>query len=309
MDREDTVIQQLIQLGKMHDSVRAVILTSSRANPSAPRDVFSDYDVVLYTVDPAPLVAGREWFEALGPVLISIQPGFEESGHWVPTRLVLYENGTKIDFCIRHVDDLRRLADAGHPPDDHGFIVLLDKDGVAGSLGRPTHTEYLPAVPTEAEYAAVVEEFWWDSTYVSKHLWREDLMAVKLMLDHVLKQNQLRRVLEWSIEIDRGWAWKPGADGRGLTRALDPDTSRELVETYAGGDIEDLWDSLFRTAALFRKVAVSVGGRLGYSYLHGLDDRVTIYHETVRSLDRRVTSSEDLARLLRGAYSRHTGGT
>jgi len=129
MDREDTVIQQLIQLGKMHDSVRAVILTSSRANPSAPRDVFSDYDVVLYTVDPAPLVAGREWFEALGPVLISIQPGFEESGHWVPTRLVLYENGTKIDFCIRHVDDLRRLADAGHPPDDHGFIVLLDKDG------------------------------------------------------------------------------------------------------------------------------------------------------------------------------------
>jgi len=127
-------------------------------------------------------------------------------------------------------------------------------------------------------------------------------MAVKLMLDHHLKQSLLRPMLEWFIEADRDWEWKPGAYGRGLTGELDAETGRELAETYAGGDIGELWESLFRTTALFRKVAIRVAERLGYEYLYELDEKVTIYHRTVRSLDRQTASAGDLARLLRESY-------
>ena len=175
---------------------------------------------------------------------------------------------------------------------------------IAASLGTPTHKEYIPALPTASEYAESVNSFWWDSTYVAKYLWREDLMAVKLMLDHHLKQDYLRPMLEWLVESDRDWRWKPGAYGRGLTGELDADTGGELAETYAGGDIGELWASLSRTTGLFRKVAIKVAERLGYQYLYELDDKVTIYHRTVRSLDWQTASADDLAELLRESYSR-----
>jgi len=309
MSSEDAVVQQLVRLGESYDSVRAMVLTSSRADPDAPRDILSDYDVILYTVDLAPFLERDDWFESLGPVLVTIRPGFQEMGRWLATRLVLYEDGTKIDFGLRRMDDLQGLCSTGSPPDDHGYTVLLDKDGLTASLGRPTHKAYIPNVPMESEYASVVNDFWWDSTYVSRYLWREDLMAVKIMLDHVLKQDELRTMLEWSVEIERGWVWKPGAYGRGLTKVLDPDTSRELVATYVGGDTEELWESLFRTAALFRRVAIRVADSLGYGYPHGLDDRVMIYHRTLRTLDQRAAAEGDLARLLRDGYSEYRAGT
>ena len=292
MNDDDTVIQRLTRLGEERDSVRAMILTGSRANPNFPRDILSDYDVILYTLNVAPFVESEEWFRELGPVLVSIQPGFEEMGRWVCTRLVLYEDGTKIDFTVRSMDHLKMLCSTGASPDDHGYVVVLDKDGLTASLGTPTHKEYIPALPTASEYAESVNSFWWDSTYVAKYLWREDLMAVKLMLDHHLKQNYLRPMLEWLVESDRDWRWKPGAYGRGLTGELDADTGRELAE------------SLSRTTALFRKVAIKVAERLGYQYLYELDDKVTIYHRTVRSLDWQTASADDLAGLLRESYSR-----
>jgi len=306
MDPDDPVIRRLIGLGERYDQIRAVILTSGRANPSAPCDVFSDYDSELYVSDFAPFTESDEWFEALGPVLVVCRLESEEEGdHW-HTRLVLYEDGTKIDFQIGHLDTLKKICSMASLPDDYdiGYRVLLDKDGVTASLKSPTYKAYIPAVPTETEYASVVNGFWWNSTYVSKYLWRNDLMAVKFMLDHGLKQDELRRMLEWSIEIDRGWTWKPGHYGCGLPKALDPDIAKELVETYAGGDIEELWESLFRTTALFRKAAIRVAESLGYEYLHDLDKRVTIYHQTVRALDRQTTRREDLAKLLEEAYKR-----
>lgn len=299
---DDTVTRRLTRLAEECDLVRAMVLTGSRANPASPRDVLSDYDVILYTLDVAPFVESETWFRELGAVLVSIQPGFEELGRWVCTRLVLYEDGTKIDFTVRSMDDLRTLCSTGTPPDDHGYVVLLDKDGLTAALGAPTQREYVPAVPTASDYAELVNSFWWESTYVSKSLWRDDLMAAKLMLDHHLKQSLLRPMLEWSIEIDRGWQWKPGAYGRGLAGELDADTGRELAATYAGGDIGDLWESLFRTTALFRTVAIRVAERLGYGYLYELDRKVTIYHQAVRSLDRQTASAADLAGLLREGY-------
>lgn len=47
----DDVIRQLIHWAERQDSVRAMLLTSSRANPNALVDRFSDYDVVLAVQD------------------------------------------------------------------------------------------------------------------------------------------------------------------------------------------------------------------------------------------------------------------
>ncbi len=44
---EAAVLANLVSWAQGRDSVRAVILTSSRAIPEAPMDILSDYDVIL----------------------------------------------------------------------------------------------------------------------------------------------------------------------------------------------------------------------------------------------------------------------
>jgi len=313
-DHEDRVIQRLVRLGEQHDEIRAIILTSTRATPDAATDGFSDYDAVIYATDIAPFARSDAWFTAWGPVLVVLRRDW-----WMPdgqtadgnpetfTRLVLYEDGTKIDFGIAPVEALRKECRAAALSDglDVGYRVLVDKDGEAASLPPPTYRAHIPAKPTELHYTTLVNNFWWDSTYVAKHLWRDDLLPAACMIEE-LRQDPLLKMLEWWAEIGRDWNWRPGVLGKGLEKVIEPDTYADLAATYVGGGLREQWDALFRTTALFRKTALKVGEALGYAYLHDLDERVTAYLETVRRLDRAATR-EDLARLLNDRY-RALGG-
>ena len=55
-----------------------------------------------------------------------------------------------------------------------------------------------------------------------------------------------------------------------------------------GPDSEDNWAALFHLMALFRRVAMEVGGALGYAYPQPLDERVSVYLDAVRKLPRGV---------------------
>ena len=86
-------------------------------------------------------------------------------------------------------------------------------------------------------------------------------------------------------EIDHKWSWKPGAVGRGLKKHLDAETWNELASTYVGADIDENWDALFKTTALFRRIALEVGHALGYRYPSELDERMTSYLQSIRNLE------------------------
>lgn len=312
-DREDVVIRKLIRLGEQHDEIRAVILTSTRATPDAATDAFSDYDAVIYATDIAPFAGSDAWLTGFGAVLVALRRDW-----WMPdgrtwdgdpdsfTRLVMYEDGTKIDFQIRLVTALRKACQAAtlSAEFDVGYRVLVDKDGETASLARPTYQAHIPARPTDLHYTTFVNNFWWNSTYAAKHLWRDDLLTARWMLDGL--QQELLTMVEWWIEIGRDWRWRPGVLGKGLKKVLDPETYQELAATHGGGEVGDVWEALFRTAALFRKTAIRVGESLGYEYPNDLDRRVTVYLETVRQLDRTATR-EDLARLLKEGYQALAG--
>ena len=48
---QDQVIQRLVEWAGKQASIRAMLLTSTRTNPNAPMDIFSDYDVILVATD------------------------------------------------------------------------------------------------------------------------------------------------------------------------------------------------------------------------------------------------------------------
>jgi hypothetical protein len=45
-----------------------------------------------------------------------------------------------------------------------------------------------------------------------------------------MKYQLLRKLLEWRIEIDHNWSWKPGATGRGLKKHLPSETWEQEAE-------------------------------------------------------------------------------
>ena len=285
MISHENIIQRLVEWAENEPSVRAVVLTSSRAIPHAQIDAFSDYDVILALTDIQPFFENRNWLETFGPVLALYRdPLIPERGFQRSAFVTQYEDSLKIDFSLWPVGLLKQITSEPQLPRefDAGYRVLLDKDHLTDALQPPTYNSYIPTAPTEADYQALIESFFLDTGYVAKFLWRDDLVAAKYILDHSLKHQHLLIMLSWRIEIDHQWALKLGPYGRGLKRWLPPDLWAELEETFTGAHIDSNWTALFRSIDLMRRVAVEVGDHLGFRYPEELERRVVAYLRRVK---------------------------
>lgn len=287
---EDPVIERIIRWGSERSDVRATILTSSLCNPNAPVDRLSDYDVIFVVRDIHPYHFNDSWMEDFGRVLVLWRDPIRlEHGQERFARITQYEeNGLKIDFTFWPVELLLKIiAEPLLSPDlDIGYRVLLDKDGLAVDLKPPTYRAYIPSPPTEAEFLEVIEVFFHEATYMAKHLWRDDLMPAKHQLDKEMKADQLRRMLEWRMEIDHDWSVKPGVIGRGLKPLTRPDLWAELERTYVGPGMEENWEAMFATIELMGKVGREVGQALGYTYPEELHKRSVRYLHWVKDLEK-----------------------
>lgn len=285
-EEKDKFLPSLVRWAEGQPLVRAVLLTSTLAIPGAEVDIFSDFDVILVLSDVRSFFENRAWLEDFGPVLamyrdpLELEDGFLKSGN-----VTQYENGLKIDFTLWPVELLLKIdACPDLPPElDAGYRVLLDKDLLAAGLKIPSYRGYIPSPPSEAEYLKKIEEFFLDTGYTAKYLWRGDLMAAKVLLDYFVKDEHLRPMLEWHIEIAHQWLLKPGPHGRGLQKWLRGDLWAELGETYTGFGVEENWQALEKTVSLMRKVAQEVGVHLGYAYPASLDRRATTYLQDVKN--------------------------
>jgi aminoglycoside 6-adenylyltransferase len=282
---ERDVLQRAVDWANDDEGVRALILESSRAVPDTALDEFSDYDLLVVVSDIDAFATDDGWLAWWRTPLVRFSQDRRtaDGRRWL-TRLVVYDDGTKVDHQIWPVD-MFRSATAGETLPailDVGYRVLVDKDAIAADLPPPTFRAHIPTPPTEAEFLALVEEFWWESTYVAKNLARGELFPWKYSFEAVMKFDLLRRMLEWRIEIDHGWSVRPGAVGRHLRERLDADTWREVEPTFTGADVDANWDALFRTGDLFRRVAKEVAAALGYAYPQHMDDGVVAYWRRVR---------------------------
>jgi len=276
------VIQRLIQWAEQRESIRAMLLTSTRAIPTASVDVFSDYDVVLVVKNIRPFFEDRSWLADFGEVLVVYcDPIYSDPDYGIEkfANVTQYADGLKIDFTLWPVELLQKIlqAPALTAELDAGYRILIDKDHLTEGMQPPTYTAYIPVPPTEQVYQKTIEDFLSDPPYVAKCLLRDELLPAKWCLDYDMKHIFLRSMLEWRMELDHGWSMPTGALGKGLKKRLPPEIWSQLENTYAGADIAGNWEALFRTMSLFRQVAMEVGEGLGYVYPHDLDQRVTAY--------------------------------
>lgn len=279
---EDSVINKLIEWAEVRGSIRAMLMTSTRAFPNAPVDSYSDYDIILIVEDIHPFFEKRSWLDDFGEVLVVYwDPIYPDSdyGNEKFGNVTQYTDGLKIDFTLLPVEWLQKVAKATVLPSelDAGYRVLLDKDNLLKEMKPPTYKAYIPTPPTNEEYQKAINDFFSDPPYVAKCLLRGELLPVKWCLDYDMKHVYLRQILEWKVGLDHGWSVPVGALGKGLKKRLPSEVWSQLESAYAGAGIQENWDALFHTMTLFRQVAMEVGEGLGYTYPLDLDARVTAY--------------------------------
>jgi aminoglycoside 6-adenylyltransferase len=285
------VIATMMRWGESRTSVRAMLLTSTRAISTATIDPLSDYDIILVVDDIRPYVADRSWLSDFGDILIvywdPVQPdpvyGIEQCGN-----VTQYVDGLKLDFTLWPVPLFRRIAAAPELPVelDAGHKVLLDKDNLAASMLPATGRAYIPAPPTRREYETWVNDFLSDAPYVAKCLWRDDLMPAKWCLDYDMKHVYLLKMLAWYIGVETNWSVPVGNLGKGMKKLLPAHFWNMLEQAFAGSGLEDNWRALDVTMELFRQVAVIVGAALGYGYPQELHQRVAEYVARIKRLPR-----------------------
>ena len=266
----DDVLARILEWAEAEETVRLVVVTSTRARPEGPPDELSDYDVIVALED----IDRFDAATAYGTP--AARWGDEHDVHGTTTlfRGVVYDDGVKVDWMLWPANVPGLVAE--HGLTDHldvGYRVLLDRDGATARWAQPTYRAHIPRRPTEAEYVALVEEFWWSATYAAKARARGEVFFLRFVLDVDLTHGVLRPMLEWLIETGRSWEWKPGAYGRGIERELPPDVAEELAAAHG---------SFERTVTLFRRAAREVGEVLGYAYPQYADDAVSAYIDKLR---------------------------
>jgi aminoglycoside 6-adenylyltransferase len=227
---ESALLDRIVRWAESEDRVRAALLTGSRANGAARVDALSDYDVALLVEDPDALRCDLGWLEDIGTVVVRQVPEPPPWADAMQTVLVFFAGGlagaTKVDFALMPISEIERHVRAGTLPDnlDVGWQLLLDKDGVAEGLAAPTHFAHRVRKPSAAAFAWLAESFFFEATYVAKNLWRDEVWPAKHSLETVMKQEMLRRMLEWLVASGREWDYRPDKLGRGL----EPDLPARL---------------------------------------------------------------------------------
>jgi aminoglycoside 6-adenylyltransferase len=268
----NSVLQKVKAWGDQSNLIRAILLIGSRGSVEGPKDEFSDYDLSVFVTKVEAFVKDESWIATFGEVLLMLPEQGELFGMKFPARLIIFEDGTRIDFTFFDAGLLRQMASDLDFPRwmQLGHRVLIDKDGVAQHLPQKPPT---PTPPDEVEYQALINEFFWESTYVAKYLYREDIWPAKFS-EWLMKDQLLMNMLAWSAQARHRWQINIGYMGRGLQQWLSPTHFDQLESTFTGFDIEDNWRALKILIALFRKTAMEVGTNLGYDYPQKLEDGV-----------------------------------
>lgn len=257
--------------------VRGLILTGSRARGES--DDLSDFDIEMFVQNPDRYVQSDAWMAEIRSIWVYLPL---EDGAGNPTRLVIFEGGAKVDFSIYPVGVLKERVVGGEssPLYDRGFKVLVDKDDLAAKLPTSPRRASRTKKPSEQEFIALVQEFWFEAYHVAKYLKRQDLWAAKSR-DWGLKELFLQMV-EWREKAIHGWSYDTRYRGVRMEDWVDPSIWQKISGSFAHFDAQESWRALRETMDLFRSVASEVAQQLRYRYPDDVEENLSGYIDSLQ---------------------------
>jgi len=256
------------------DDVRALVQTGSLVRHDGLSDEFSDLDIEIVSRDPALLIESDAWIYEIGHPITILHLDAEDGQEW-STRLVIFEEGIKVDFTLAGLQRLESMSGTSglDPLYERGYSVLLDKDGLTKELRPPSFAFSLRSFPSEEHFRERVEEFWFEAFHVPRYLARNELFLVK-QRDWTMKE-LLLEMMEWHAIARSGGSIDVWHTGKGLRTWTESATWTELQETFGRFDAQDARRAHDRTTQLYSRLAREVAGMKGWTYPHRVEELIS----------------------------------
>ena len=170
MRTEREMYDLILETAKEDERVRAVYMNGSRTNPNVAKDKYRDFDIVYVVRETESFLADRNWISVFGKTAIVQEPDRNDMGWGIEldllssyTWLMLFEDGNRIDLCIK-----TPACAVENYLSDTLCIKLLDKDGLLPQIPEPNDSLYHVKKPSEAQYESCCNEFFWCLNNVAK---------------------------------------------------------------------------------------------------------------------------------------------
>lgn len=276
MRTEQEMFDLIINIAKADDHIRAVYMNGSRANPNIKKDKYQDYDIVYVVDETAPFLKDKGWIAAFGDIAIVQEPDSNDLG-WGQnvdydrsyTWLMLFKDGNRIDL---HIQTIEAMIDEYLK--DSLTVPILDKDNILPPIEPSNDKNYWIKKPTEPQYNACCNEFWWCLNNVAKGIVRDQISyAMRMYYETVHKE--LDRMIEWYIGAKNDFSVSTGMWGKYFKDYLPKEHYELYIKTYS--DFDNLWNSIFAACELFRVIASNVAKHSGYIYNKNDDENMMEY--------------------------------
>lgn len=267
-------LNQLIAFAKADDNIRALVLQGSFVNPNAPIDEFSDLDPLFFVKDLSPFIHHEAWKYHFGdPISFYHDDGAIVGDFKWYTRLVLYRDGLKIDFGFQSIGNAHL---ANHMP---LYKIYLDKDDILPEPEVVDERKFYVTKPDEVTFQTVLNNFFWDSTYVVKALARDELVFAKYMAYQL--HRKINCLLAWYVGAKHDFQVNIGAHLRYLKRYLTEQEWHMVMATYASSEPSSCIKALKVMFKLTKYLGQFIAKTMGYAYplkhdidVNGYCDRV-----------------------------------
>lgn len=265
MRNEEEMLKLIVDVAQKDDRILAAYMNGSRTNKKIKKDIFQDYDIVYVVKQNRPFYEDQTWIDVFGERLYmqcpdevdasnGIERNFDECYGW----LMQFKDGNRLDLRIMPKGKENIL-------EDKLCIVLLDPDKILPDMPEPTDADYRIKKPTQHEFSAACNEFWWCLNNVAKGLWREEIPYVHNMLYNG-SHPELVKLLNWKIGYDTDFRVSTGKASKNMNQWLSRDRWERFLKTYANGNVNDIWDSVHIMCDLFHEVAHELESYDGLQY-------------------------------------------
>ncbi|PIP22723.1 MAG: hypothetical protein COX37_02480 [Candidatus Nealsonbacteria bacterium CG23_combo_of_CG06-09_8_20_14_all_39_17] len=261
----EKMFNKIIDWTNKEDDIRATIMVGSLAGKNK-TDNLSDFDISLFVRSSKKYISNAEWMSSIGNVLVYEPAELIYEDKKYPTRLIIFEDGLKVDFAFYSINVLKNLTKLKKLPLDYnlGYKVLTDKDNLTTKLPKPTYQYPKSRKPNQNEFFLLVNVFFFELYQVAKYLCRNDLWHAKLR-DWLTKESLLK-IIEWHEKSKHGWDYDTYCHGKKMQSWVSPKVWESLPGAFGHFEKEDGRKALLLSANLFSVLAKSTAKNLGYIY-------------------------------------------
>jgi aminoglycoside 6-adenylyltransferase len=279
-------LKQIISWAENNPDIRTVLLTSSLVNPYAPVDDFSDLDIELVFENMKDYETDRKWIDLFGEPISMLEEDETYFDGKHAMKMVLYADHIKVDFKLYQKSEFEKEVQGEVLPDDWdvGYKVLIDKDHLTEHMKSPTYQSVMIKKPTEQKFRQLMNDFWWDTTYVVKCLKREDLFYAQFMSGEI-RTDYLVPLIEWYIATQHNWEnITTNKHGRLFRKYLPAELWLRVEATFSASSIEDNWRALYATADLVHELGTVLAEKLKFEYPQKLENDIRKYIDEIKSM-------------------------